>query len=197
MTDKQPSAPPVNSSQNSAGMLPIVRRQDGGAETEHGMRAALSDLEERFWKFKSLELPGQPQIMHVGSMRLVDDLWREIRRLREERPTPLPSEGEVVWRWPRALNVKRSSDNYWHGDISFARCPTDEELQNLDAFLNSHHENATPPSASPSVREAVRGALRAFFLRINRSHAWASSDDDKLVDLIARSLSSGEQEGKP
>ena len=42
------------------------------------------DLKERVEQFRALELPGQPMGMHMGTMYLVDDLWREVQHLREE-----------------------------------------------------------------------------------------------------------------
>lgn len=47
--------------------------------------------------------------------------------------------------WPRIFNVKRSADNGWHGEISFARCPTDAELQALEIFLRDDHQPAPAP----------------------------------------------------
>ena len=40
------------------------------------------DLETRVNQFLTLELPGQPMAMHMGTMSLVNDLWREVQRLR-------------------------------------------------------------------------------------------------------------------
>lgn len=38
------------------------------------------DLRGRVEKFSLLELPGQPQGMHMGTSYLVDDLWRELQK---------------------------------------------------------------------------------------------------------------------
>ena len=40
------------------------------------------ELEERVEKFGMLELPGQPQMMHMGTNYLVNDLFREVVKLR-------------------------------------------------------------------------------------------------------------------
>jgi hypothetical protein len=40
------------------------------------------DLEERVQKFNAMILPGQMQMMHMGTSYLVNDLWREVKRLR-------------------------------------------------------------------------------------------------------------------
>jgi hypothetical protein len=42
-----------------------------------------NDLEKRVRQFHCLELPGQPQGMHMGTSYLVGDLWSEVQRLRE------------------------------------------------------------------------------------------------------------------
>ena len=42
------------------------------------------NLEERVQQFRRLELPGQPMMMHMGTSYLVEDLWAEVKRLREE-----------------------------------------------------------------------------------------------------------------
>lgn len=44
----------------------------------------IDDLKDRVQKFQAMELPGQPMGMHMGTMYLVNDLWREVRRLREQ-----------------------------------------------------------------------------------------------------------------
>lgn len=60
----------------------------------------------------------------------------------------------VAWEWPKVLAIKRPH-NRWHGELSFAEQPTDEELDNLKAFLNEHHKNAAPVPAHSDVREAL------------------------------------------
>ena len=42
------------------------------------------NLKERVQQFMMLELPGQPMMMHMGTFYLVQDLWAEVKRLREE-----------------------------------------------------------------------------------------------------------------
>ena len=42
------------------------------------------DLKERCYKFRSLELPGQPKAMHMGTYNLVSDLDNEVARLTAE-----------------------------------------------------------------------------------------------------------------
>lgn len=51
------------------------------------------DLQERVEKFQAMELPGQPIGMHMGTMYLVNDLWREVRRLRDAVSSP-PGSGK-------------------------------------------------------------------------------------------------------
>ena len=43
----------------------------------------MNDLEERVYKFQTGELPGQPMSMHMGTSYLVNDLWKEVKRLRQ------------------------------------------------------------------------------------------------------------------
>lgn len=40
-------------------------------------------LEERVRMFNMLSLPGQPMSMHKGTSYLVNDLWDEVRKLRD------------------------------------------------------------------------------------------------------------------
>lgn len=42
------------------------------------------DLQDRVNKFRMMELPGQPFGMHMGTMYLVNDLWREVEQLRRQ-----------------------------------------------------------------------------------------------------------------
>ncbi len=39
-----------------------------------------TDLRERVNQYNMLQLPGQPQAMHMGSSYLLNDLWREVQR---------------------------------------------------------------------------------------------------------------------
>ena len=41
------------------------------------------DLKNRVEQFSALELPGQPQGMHIGTLYLVGDLWRAVQKLKE------------------------------------------------------------------------------------------------------------------
>lgn len=41
------------------------------------------DLQKRVEQFRAMELPGQPMGMHMGTMYLVNDLWREVQRLKD------------------------------------------------------------------------------------------------------------------
>lgn len=61
--------------------------------------------------------------------------------------------------------------------------------QQLGAAVNAAKLTLNEPQGTPDrISEVVRGALKTFFTRINRSYAWASSDDEKLVALITTSL---------
>ena len=56
------------------------------------------DIEERVEKFNRMELPGQMPMMHMGTAYLVNDLWREVQRLRafiEDHPAPPKRAGET------------------------------------------------------------------------------------------------------
>ena len=43
----------------------------------------MDELEKRVQQFNSLSLPGQGVSMHMGTSYLVNDLWREVQRLRK------------------------------------------------------------------------------------------------------------------
>jgi len=54
-----------------------------------------NDLEHRVMLFQTLQLPGQPMMMHMGTANLVADLWEEIQRLRSAFETiNLTAEGK-------------------------------------------------------------------------------------------------------
>jgi len=72
----------------------------------------MDDLEERVQKFTTLSLPGQPVMMHMGTARLVSDLWREVQRLRKIEAAQHgvhPTYGELpapeVWTTPDGLSA--------------------------------------------------------------------------------------------
>lgn len=52
--------------------------------TEMTHEEQIKDLEARVRSFQVLELPGQLPAMHVGTHRLVDDLWRMVEKLTGE-----------------------------------------------------------------------------------------------------------------
>lgn len=41
----------------------------------------MDDLNERVMTFKMMKLPGQPQMMHIGTLELVADLAHEVAKL--------------------------------------------------------------------------------------------------------------------
>ena len=51
------------------------KRDDGGAAFD----ARLEELGMRVSQFASLELPGQPRGMHMGTSYLVHDLWQALK----------------------------------------------------------------------------------------------------------------------
>lgn len=44
----------------------------------------MDDLEQRVQQYNLHELPGQPMATHMGTSYLINDLWRERQKLREE-----------------------------------------------------------------------------------------------------------------
>jgi len=44
----------------------------------------MDDLKNRVTKFHCLQLPGQPRSMHMGTAYLIEDLWKEVQKLREK-----------------------------------------------------------------------------------------------------------------
>uniref|UniRef100_A0A6H1ZAM0 RanBP2-type domain-containing protein n=1 Tax=viral metagenome TaxID=1070528 RepID=A0A6H1ZAM0_9ZZZZ len=65
----------------------------------------MDELEKRVRQFNSLSLPGQPMGMHIGTSYLVNDLWREVQRLRALKSYPTKDAldnggGVAVWTCP-------------------------------------------------------------------------------------------------
>jgi hypothetical protein len=80
--------------------------------------------------------------------------------------------------WPKAFRVTRNDDDYWHANISFARYPTDEELQALSDFLRDNHENALIPEPAKAGDAALlREALAAVTVDLIST---ADKDEDPL-----------------
>ena len=44
----------------------------------------MGELEGRVHAFNSLELPGQPKMMHMGTSYLINELWAEVKNLRSQ-----------------------------------------------------------------------------------------------------------------
>ena len=44
----------------------------------------MEELKDRVIKFKCIELPGQPMMMHMGTSYLVNDLWSALERQEKE-----------------------------------------------------------------------------------------------------------------
>jgi hypothetical protein len=52
-------------------------------------------LEERVAQFIKNELPGQPKSVHLGTMYLVTDLWREVQKLRKQLEPTSPFSSDL------------------------------------------------------------------------------------------------------
>lgn len=85
----------------------------------------------------------------------------------------------VSMTWPKALNVTRHADNSWHGDISFARFPTDEELKALHEFLRVNHAGSAQPPAAP-VETASEPASERWTVGKN---GWDATDEMTREDI--------------
>lgn len=57
------------------------------------MNSKDESLEERVKRFKTMSLPGQPVATHMGTSDLVNDLWREVKSLREQLAKGTKREG--------------------------------------------------------------------------------------------------------
>lgn len=44
----------------------------------------MDQLKDRVDQFNTMKLPGQPMGVHMGTSYLVNDLWREVQKLRKE-----------------------------------------------------------------------------------------------------------------
>lgn len=73
----------------------------------------MDDLVKRVNQFRCLELPGQPRLVHIGTHRLVDNLWQEIKRLRAE-PGDASDPKELCKICGEYIN-EHSTDNYSDG----------------------------------------------------------------------------------
>jgi hypothetical protein len=78
---------------------------------------------------------------------------------RKVAATPPSSNGAEGRQWPRVFTVKRA-DNTWHADISFARYPTDAELQALEISLRDDKRTAPtlPTSGGGAADRELHGS---------------------------------------
>lgn len=67
------------------------------------LRAALEDARKRVLQFDMLELPGQPQGMHMGTSYLVHDLLRIAEALSELSEDPRTAEHDSAHHEQRPL----------------------------------------------------------------------------------------------
>lgn len=44
----------------------------------------MDELEKRIQQYNTMSLPGQPMGLHMGTSYLINDLWREVQRLRAQ-----------------------------------------------------------------------------------------------------------------
>lgn len=57
----------------------------------------MTDIKTRVEQFNRLELPGQPRMMHMGTSYLVNDMWKELERLRKAISDAYPTiAGRVI-----------------------------------------------------------------------------------------------------
>ena len=74
MTDPDLSIGSLNDRAHQDEILEAVMTNAEASESD--------DLEKRVAQFHALKLPGQPVMMHMGTLYLIHDLWREVQRLR-------------------------------------------------------------------------------------------------------------------
>lgn len=98
----------------------------------------IDDLEQRVRLFETLQLPGQPRMMHMGTGYLVGDLWEAVRELRDERD-------EYRQFWQNLSNESRSSAQLideLKADIA-DRCARSREREREIAELRAKVERLT------------------------------------------------------
>ena len=78
-------------------------------ESDEVMMSDKTTLEDRVQQFAAMKLPGQPQFMHTGTSYLVNDLWREITRLRELLLAAL-EESDPYWRVEAHRKLEEDGD---------------------------------------------------------------------------------------
>ncbi len=62
-----------------------LKELDAGGEMDtKEMSDKMKELEQKVYRFNSLQLPGQPMATHMGTYRLVNELWRELQKLYRE-----------------------------------------------------------------------------------------------------------------
>jgi hypothetical protein len=84
-------------------------------------------------------------VRNLASVNMTEDVAeRQARRITDalEAAGLIADEPQPTRQWPRVFNVQRSKFNHWHADISFARCPTDEEIQALEISLRDDRQPA-------------------------------------------------------
>ena len=74
-----------------------------------------NNLKERIDQYKTLSLPGQPQCCHMGTNYLINDLWREILRLR----TAMSDKDKVLM--PRELTAENGAKSLLRGEFKEER----------------------------------------------------------------------------
>jgi hypothetical protein len=89
-----------------------------------------------------LDLSGGHNIVECGGADITKPLHRKRIVITDRDAAPTASVG-AMRPWPKALNVTRAGYNSWHGDISFAERPTDDELAALHDFLRANHKHSS------------------------------------------------------
>ena len=80
-------------------------------------------LSERVRQFNGMELPGQVGATHIGTQYLVNDLWREVQRLQQEKQfVTKQSRSRLTWfeHLQRACIELKNQDRSEFEDVTLA-----------------------------------------------------------------------------
>jgi len=121
----------------------------------------LKELEERVLQYKTLQLPGQPMMTHMGTSYLIDDLLAALK------DAAALSEGEMGWRpietAPKDETLiiigSYNGRSQWCSDIWSGKALADEQAKIANGvYKTSPHlmwepTHWMPLPASPSMKE--------------------------------------------
>lgn len=129
------------------------------------------DLEQRIEQYQCFELPGQPMTAHMGTSYLINDLWKEVNRLRAEL-------GALRAHLRQHIRMYRVDDQEYDPDAKADRI--------MQGLLGASAHAIEQVDADETLMQQALDALHE--IHWSNDSQWQSERAGPLIDLLKERL---------